>query len=112
MTACSSRRDVADIGPFQASTDDIRLTVKNDNYSDAVIHANWGGVRERLALVTGKSSATLTFRWRRDVVWFDVAFIGNGGWETDAIQVSPGDHLDLQLLPWLAGDQHPSARGP
>jgi hypothetical protein len=113
VSACASRVDELTISPEQASSD-VRLTVKNDNYSDAVVHANWGGVRERLALVTGKSSATMSFRWRRDEVWFEVAFLGDGSWETEVMQVSPGDHLDLQILPWLpvGRDERPSPRGP
>ena len=63
------------------TTGSVLLTVQNDNYSDATIHANWGGARERLGFVVGKTTQTFTFNWRReDIRLIDthLYMIGNG----------------------------------
>ena len=90
-----------------ADTDTVLLTVQNDNYWDATIHANWGGVRERVGFVVGKTTETFSIEWRRDDVAFDVAFIGDGGWRSEVMMVLPGDHLELTILPGPTGRTGP-----
>ena len=90
-----------------ADTDTVLLTVQNDNYWDATIHSNWGGVRDRVCFVVGKTTATFSFEWRRDDVAFDVAFIGDGGWRSEVMMVLPGDHLELRILPGPTGRTGP-----
>ncbi len=89
------------------TTRNVLITVLNDNYWDATIYANWGGTRERLGLVIGKTTETFTFNWRREDVQFDVRFIGDGGWRTEPIVIYPGEHLDLQILPGPTGRTAP-----
>jgi len=89
------------------TTGSVLLTVQNDNYLDATIHANWGGIRERLGFAVGKTTETFTFSWRRDELQVEVSFVGDGAWRTDSILVSPGDNLDLQILPGPSGRRAP-----
>lgn len=93
--------------PMVGATSSVYLTVQNDNYWDATIHANWGGLRERLGLVTGKTTQTFAFGWRRDDVQFDVRFIGDGGWRSEVVFVHPGDSLALMILPGPTGRKGP-----
>ena len=106
LTACASPSSG---NGFRSSptTESVLLTVQNDNYWDATIHANWGGVRERLGFVVGKTTETFTFTWRRDEMQVEVRFTGDGGWRTDSILVSPGDCLELQIVPGPTGRRAP-----
>ena len=97
--------------PMQPAGEDVYLTVQNDNYWDARIYANWGGVRERLGLAVGKTTRTFAFRWRRDDVQFDVSFVGDGGWRSEVVVVYPGDSLELRILPGPTGRMGPGLPG-
>ena len=96
--------------PRGGSSETLLLTVQNDNYWDATIHANWGGVRDRVGFVVGKTTETFAFEWRREDVRFDVAFIGDGGWQSEMMVVFPGDHLELRILPGPTGRMAPGLR--
>ena len=105
-TACASPSPGNEFR-ISPTTGSVLLTVQNDNYWDATIHANWGGMRERLGFVVGKTTETFTFSWRRDEMKVEVSFVGDGEWRTDFILVSPGDHLDLMILPGPSGRRAP-----
>ncbi len=91
------------------TTGSVLLTVQNDNYSDATIYANWGGARDRLGFVVGKTTQTFTFNWRREDIRLEAAFIPDGGWRTHTVLVYPSDHLDLTILPGPTGRDVPGA---
>jgi hypothetical protein len=77
----------------------VRLTVQNQRFEDATIHANWqGGARKRIGMVTGMTTQTFTFDWVSDVVRLEVDFVAADGYMVDAIEVDEGDHLDLVIL--------------
>lgn len=106
LTACASAPG-GNIMRTAGTTGGILITVQNDNYWDATIHANWGGPRERLGFVVGKTTETFTFTPRRQEVQFEVTFTGDGAWRTERIVVYPGDHLDLKILPGPSGRMAP-----
>jgi hypothetical protein len=77
----------------------VRLTVQNQRFEDATIHALWqGGARRRLGMVTGTTTQTFTFEWISDEVRIEVDFIAAEDYTVDPIDVDPGDHLDLTIL--------------
>jgi hypothetical protein len=77
----------------------VKLTVQNQRFEDAAIYANWrGGKRQRVGLAIGTTSTTFEFPWVSEIITFDVDFIAADGYQVDAIEVNPGDHLDLVIL--------------
>jgi hypothetical protein len=91
------------LGPRDPGTirrqEPVRLTVQNQRFEDATIHAHWkGGPRRRVGMVTGMTSQTFTFEWVADVIQFEVDFIAAEDYMVDAIDVQQGDHLDLVIL--------------
>lgn len=88
--------------PFQggAGQNEIQVTVRNQNFSDASVWAIWrAGARVRLGSVTGNTSRTFSTAWRGDVIQFEVDFLGGGEYTTQSYPVNEGDHLDLTLRP-------------
>jgi hypothetical protein len=77
----------------------VQLTVLNNRFEDATIHALWkGGAKRRVGVVTGMTSKTFSFEWVSDEVRFEVDFLAAGDYTVEPIQVSAGDHLDLVIL--------------
>lgn len=77
----------------------VQLTVLNNRFEDAAIYAHWrGSPKRRVGLATGTTSSTFSFEWLSEVIELEVDFIAADGYMVDAIEVSPGDHLDLVIL--------------
>jgi hypothetical protein len=77
----------------------VRLTVQNQRFEDATIHAIWqGGAKRRVGMVTGMTSQTFTMEWLADHVRFEVDFIAAEDYTVEPIDVDDGDHLDLVIL--------------
>jgi hypothetical protein len=77
----------------------VRLTVQNQRFEDATIHALWkGGARRRVGMVTGMTTQTFTFDWVSDEVRLEVDFIAAEDYTVEPIEVDEGDHLDLTIL--------------
>ena len=89
-----------DPGTFAAREPQIvRLTVLNNRFEDATIHALWkGGAKRRVGVVTGMTSQTFTFEWVSEVVRFEVDFVAADDYTVEPIDVAAGDHLDLVIL--------------
>jgi hypothetical protein len=100
MMGCGGSGPIRDpMRPGSGVNAPVRLTVQNNDFNDAVIYADWeGGLRDRVALFTGKTSQTASFPWRSDVVQFYVDFIAGDQFMIEPIPVQPGDHLDIVLL--------------
>ena len=95
--------------PFDAARaveTDVRLTVHNNDFRDAVVYAVWSSTpvatgasgRRRVGMVTGKTSQTFTFQWQASVVRIQADFIAGGSFSADPIDVNQGDHLDLVIM--------------
>jgi len=80
-------------------TEPVRLQIHNDNFNDARIYALWGTQRQRIGMVTGKTSEILEFAWRPVDLRIEVDFIAAGSFTTDVLLISPGELLYLQILP-------------
>jgi hypothetical protein len=77
----------------------VQLTVLNNRFEDATIHAVWkGGAKRRVGVVTGGTSQTFTFEWVSEVVRFEVDFVAADDYTVEPIDVAVGDHLDLVIL--------------
>ena len=78
----------------------VTVTIRNDDFKDAVIYATWrGGVRKRVALAIGKTSQTFTIEWQSEAfLQFDADFIAGEIFSFGSMQVNEGDHLDLIIM--------------
>jgi len=73
------------------------LEVQNDHFSDARIYAVWGGQRERIGMVIGKTTEVMETQWRDRDLRIQVDFVAAGGFTTDRVLVSPGETLYFQI---------------
>jgi hypothetical protein len=79
-----------DVGGDRRET--VRLTVTNQNFSDARVYALWNGERRRLGLVTGNSSQTFTMDWRPGATLrIEVDFVAGGSFVSEGISSWPGE---------------------
>ena len=77
----------------------VRVTVQNQDFYDAVIYANWvGSTRDRVGMVTGKTTQTFEMPCRAETVRFEADFVSGGSVFFDTIEVWGGDHLDLVVM--------------
>jgi hypothetical protein len=98
LTGCSVFRREAGADPDR---DTLTVEVRNQNYYDVTLHAIDGGARERIGVVTGNTTRTLTFRWQRIDLAFQIDLIGAGTYLTRSLPVSPGEVLQLDIRPDL-----------
>lgn len=99
--ACATPRQ-EEGGPFRVAGsggDAVLLTVRNDDYRDATIYADWNGPKQRVGFVVGKTSETFRMEWKDFTVRFVVDFVGGGGMQSESIDVWKGDHLDFVIMP-------------
>ena len=94
------------VDPFAAPSPDrepgqerIVFTIDNRDYRDATVNAWWGGLRTRVGSVNGNSTQTFRVRWRGDRLYFQLDFIAGGEIRSQGLIVSPGDHVQLNILP-------------
>jgi len=104
MAGCASMSEPAAQGardPFEVArsgTDDVLLTVENNDFRDATIYVLWNGARRRAGAVTGKSTETFRMEWRSEWVQLQVDFLGGGGYTTERVDVLQGDHLNFVIM--------------
>ena len=103
-TACASSARAVD--PFATPSPDrepgeerIVFTIDNRDYRDATVNAWWDGLRTRVGSVGGNSTQTFRVRWRGDRLYFALDFIAGGEIRSQGLIVSPGDHVQLNILP-------------
>lgn len=104
MVAAPALNGCASSGPdnpmtLGATDDPVRITVQNNDFYDAVIYANWiGSTRNRVGMVTGKTTETFTMDWKSERVWFEADFVSGGSVPFEPVDVWGGDHLDLVIM--------------
>lgn len=96
-SACASTPD--NVMRTAIGEEGVQVTVENNDFRDATIYANWNGFRQRVGMVTGKTTETFTMDWRNEWVQLQVDFIGGGGFDSDVVDVYEGDHLQFVILP-------------
>jgi hypothetical protein len=85
-------------GP-RGSEEPVLLSVENNDFRDATIIAHWNGVRDRVGMVTGKTTETFSMRWRSELIQLEIDFVGGAGYLTESIDVWAGDHLNYVIMP-------------
>jgi hypothetical protein len=103
LTGCASTPDTEErVNPFGdgdgAASEDVLLTVENNDFRDASIYANWSGVRRRVGSVTGKTSETFRMEWRAEEIQLEIDFLGGGDYVSERVPVTQGDHLNFVIM--------------
>jgi hypothetical protein len=101
IAACAGRRPSTGTPPLEPTL----VTVRNDNWLDAVVYAVRGASRVRLGTVSGLSTVTLkaptsyapdgTFQLLVDPIGSSTVYM------TDGFVVSPGQRVELSIAPSL-----------
>jgi hypothetical protein len=89
------------INPFDRAvegTEDVLLTVQNNDFRDASIYAIWNGVKRRVGEVTGMTSETFRMTWMSEEIQLAIDFVGGGGYTSERVPVTQGDHLDFVIM--------------
>jgi len=97
--ACATRPESsARIGG--GGDDTVLVTVRNHDFQDATIYANWNGLRRRMGMVVGKTTETFRVTWRNNEIRLEADFIGGGELISEPIPVWTGEHIDFVILPF------------
>ena len=75
----------------------VTITTDNQNFLDADVYAVWNGTRDRIGMVTGKTTQTFNVNWRAPDMQMEVHLISGGNMTTDHISVFQGDNVDLVI---------------
>ena len=95
---CGTTRALNPFAPPSASETQIRVTIENQNFGDATIHALRGGERIRLGQVTGKSEQNFNVRWNFSLpMEFEIHIVGGQGCRVRPIPVDPGDRIWVRI---------------
>lgn len=101
--ACATGGQGAADDPFTGETagfgGPIQVTIENNDFRDATVYGYWNGVRERLGMVTGKTTETFATEWKSERLSFYVNFVGGGEYRSESLEVYAGDHLNFVILP-------------
>ena len=100
VLACGGRNASPPASPEAPGFDELAVTlaVENRNFNDATVYAFDGGVRQRVGRVTGKTSATFTFKWFSPQLQMIIDFTGGGNLASERLIINPGRGSDLQLI--------------
>ena len=100
--ACASNagRPVVADEDYAIQDEEVLVTVENQNFKDAVVYAVWGaGERDRLGLVTGHTTKTLTAPFKPGDLRIEVDFIAGDDVLTESMGVFHGDHVQVTIPP-------------
>jgi hypothetical protein len=99
LQACGGGRDTP--SPFnrnQAATS-IELRVDNQNFNDVRLYLQTVRGRQMVGTVGGNARRTFEVDWRAlDDLTVRMEFLAGDDYETNRIDVSPGDRLELTIL--------------
>jgi hypothetical protein len=102
LTGCASTPETPGNGdPFGdvgGVSEDVLLTVENNDFRDASIYAIWNGMRRRVGSVTGKTSQTFRMEWRSEEIQLAIDFLGGGDYVSERVPVTQGDHLNFVIM--------------
>ena len=91
------------IEPGFGTAQTVQVTVENQNFKDAVVYAIWrAGSRDRLGMVTGNTTQTLTADLRgTGDLRIEVDFIAGDDVVTQSLGVFQGDQVHVRIPPNL-----------
>ena len=99
VAACASSGPVPIFSREAGQGENVTIVADNQNFLDATIYAIWGGSRDRIGMVTGKSSQTFEVPLRGSDLQLQIDLIGSGSMTTDRIGVFQGDHVEVVIPP-------------
>jgi hypothetical protein len=78
--------------------EEIRIEVRNLNFSDATLWAIGDGRRRRLGVVIGKQGATFTIPWRiTQTLAIEIDLLAGVRCTTRELTTAPGDIIEVQI---------------
>ncbi len=80
-------------------SEDVTITVDNQNFLDADVYALWNDQRDRVGFATGKTTQTFNVDWRAPSMQMEIHLIAGGTMTTDQISVYEGDNVQLVIPP-------------
>jgi hypothetical protein len=100
-SGCSAIARGGTNNPFGSASrpDQVRLEIHNDHFNDARIYVMWGGQRQRVGTVVGKTFESFDFEWRPEDFRVEVDLIAGSGFVTDVMVIWPGETVYLQIPP-------------
>ena len=113
--ACGGLPAEVEQDPFGFAAGTVLLTVQNHSVRNARVYAYWNGVRERVGMVTARTTETFSLKWRHEEVELGYEFMGRraipgaanqrdafnpiDGYRSPPLPVTQGDHLDFVIRP-------------
>jgi hypothetical protein len=99
FAGCSHNGDRPMFTRTPGQGDKVTIHADNQNFLDADVYALWNGQRDRLGMVTGKSTQTFDVPFRDNDLQLQIDFVGSGVMTTDHITVWQGDQVDVVIPP-------------
>lgn len=98
LTSCSTTPGRGDPFSGGGGREEIRIEVRNLNFSDATLYAIGGGMRRRLGVVPGKGDAAFTIPWRFSLpLAIEIDLLAGVRCTTQEMMTDPGDIIELQI---------------
>ena len=100
LVACSTSGEEAG-DPFRSDrrSNEIFIEVRNQDFLDATVYTARGQSLRRLGLVTGKTERTFRTEWIHMDIQLLVRLIGGRSFRTETTPVSPGETIELIIMP-------------
>jgi len=98
LTSCSTTPGRGDPFSGGGGREEIRIEVRNLNFSDATLYAIGGGMRRRLGVVLGKNDAVFTIPWHfSQFLAIEIDLLASVRCTTQEMMTDPGDIIELQI---------------
>ncbi len=98
LTSCSTAPGQG--SPFSGGgvREEIRIEIRNLNFSDATLWAIGGGTRRRLGVVPGKGDVSFTVPWRfSQSLAIEIDLLAGVRCTTQEMIADPGDIIEVQI---------------
>lgn len=96
VAGCGGRHVPSPFDPQGAST--LQITIDNQNFDQVRVYAVTVRGPRSLGQVGGRASGTFTIEWRQlDEIRFRLEFLAAEEYETDRINASPGDRIEVYI---------------
>lgn len=99
LTACAHSGERPAFARRGGQGNQVTVTADNQNFLDATVYALWNGQRDRVGMVTGKTSQSFAIPFKGSDLRIQIDLIGGSSMTTDPIGVFEGDELDLVIPP-------------
>jgi len=98
LTSCSTTPGRGDPFSGGGGREEIRIEVRNLNFSDATLYTIGGGMRRRLGLVLGKHDEAFTVPWRiSQPLAIEIDLLAGVTCTTREMMTDPGDIIEVQI---------------